>query len=496
MGEQGAAKATQSVSPSDGAIDIVARLEAIEAENARLRLESQELRETTKQLRMLVASEGDASAKQSLQQPVEQAGFTSQLFGCSCDTPGCDGCSTNCADCGKAVCEGMPHLCGVCLEDLGWNKAGGWRIVPFGRLRGDFIYSSAAYTNDAVIVFLNPNNPGVNEDSQAVTAKQSQINFAITGPKCKGWQTGGLVLINFMGAQPLRNFSGANIVNAYGEIKNDRWRFAFGRMLDLFGPIAPRTVNQISQRGAGNIGIYRGVFNIDRYITLNDAHRWTITSRISQPDISDYAAVPAINGQNNGWPNIEARVGVELGPTQKFGRPIEIGISGVVGEIQAVLPALAGGLIRPAADDVAQTRGVCVDAQFRGERFGFRGEGWWGEAAGTYFVASLQTVNPETNQGIDSVGGWGELYWNLSPRMTTHVGYGIDDPKNSDLGFLDRVNGPGQISLNDVAWWNLLFNVTEYFELGFEVSHRRTNFIDANSDNDATLYHFSSSLNF
>ena len=384
----------------------------------------------------------------------------------------------------------------VTLTGFSSSNASAWKVAPFGRIRGDFIYSGAPYTNDAVVVFLNPNTPGVDEDSTSVTAKQSQINFAISGPSHNGWDTGGLILINFMGAQPLRNFSGANIVLAYGEFKNEEWRFAFGRMLDLFSPIAPRSVNQIEQRGAGNTGIYRGVLHIDRYVTMSDVHKWTLSSRISQPDISDYAAVPFINGQNNGWPNIEARIGVELGPVCEYGRPIELGVSGVVGELQAVLAPIAGGLILPPADEVEQTRGFCVDAQLRGERLGFRGEAWWGQAAGSYFVASLQSINPETDQAVESVGGWGEVYYKISPRLSTHVGYGVDDPRNSDLGFLDVVDGPGQISYNEVAWWNILYDVTEHFELGFEVSHRRTNFLRSGADNEGTLFHFSSTLNF
>jgi len=402
--------------------------------------------------------------------------------GCHCESP--------------PPCPGAPDYCDDCLEGLSWNK-GGWRIVPFGRLRGEVIYSSAPYTNDAIIAFLNPNNPGVDEDATSVHAKQSQLNFAITGPGFDGWDVGGLFVMNFMGAQPLRNFSGVNVVMAYGEIKNERWRYAFGRMLDLFGPIHPNTVNQLQQRGAGNIGIYRGVVHFDRYFTISDQQRWTVSGRLSQPDISDYAAVPAINGQNNGWPNIETRVGVELGPTCAWGRPLEIGVSGVIGETQAVLPAIGGGLILPAADEVSQTRGICLDTQIKSERCGFRSEVWWGRGAGTYFVASLQTINPETDQAIESVGGWGEIYYKISPCLTTHVGYGIDDPKNNDLGRLDTTTpGPGQISYNDVAWWNLLYNVTDNFELGFEVSRRQTKFLDPTAANEGWLFHFSSTLNF
>ena len=371
--------------------------------------------------------------------------------------------------------------------------------MPFGRLRGEAIYSTAPQTGDAVIVFLNPNNPGVTEDQATVHAKQSQLNFALTGPNLGDYELGGTFMMNFMGSQPLRNFSGANIVLAYGEAKNDQWRYAFGRMLDLFGPISPTTVNQISQRGAGNIGIYRGAIHFDRFLTISDTQKWTLSGRISQQDISDYAGVPGIRGKDNGWPNIEGRAGLELGPQCDYGRVFEIGLSGVLGETQAVADQAIDniGNFFPAIDDVAQTRGAALDFQLRGPMIGLRGEVWWGQAAGTYFVATLQSLNPETAQAVESVGGWAEIYYRETPSLTMHAGYGIDDPRNGDLGFLAPPGmGPGQMSYNDVAWGNAIWDVTDAFELAFEVSYRRTRYLDPTAANDGVLFHFASTFKF
>lgn len=464
---------------------INARLEMLESENLRLQ---QMVSEAS--LRTPIGSDSPNE--------VERVGY----FNENASVYGAPTAGGACPDCGKEACAGMPHLCSFCLEKTSWNKAGGWRIVPSGRLRGEFIYSSAPYVNDAIVAFLGPNVPGVSEDSYSIHAKQSQLNFAVTGPAWGEWQPGGVIATNFMGSQPLRNFSGVNTVLAYGEFKSDQWRFAFGRMLDLFGPITPSTVNGLQQRGAGNIGIYRGAFHVDRYLTVSDTMRWTISSRLSQQDISDYQGIPSVRGKDNGWPNIEARIGVELGEMCSFGRPFEIGISGVMGEIQAVQdpfiefnPDL---IYYPGADEIEQTRGICLDLQWKRPKFGARGEVWWGKAAGTYFVATLQSLNPETAQAVESVGGWGELYYKITPSVTTNVGYGIDDPRNSDLGFVNPMdpNMVGQISYNDVAWWNVMWNVTSYFDVELEISQRRTRYLVADAANDGTLFHFASTLKF
>lgn len=418
--------------------------------------------------------------------------------GSSCDLPSCDG--PSCDGCGSAGCEDcgwVDQLSEACKEKLSWNLGNGWRIKPFGQLRGEAIYSQAPQTADAVIIFLNPKQPGIEEDQSTVHGKTSQLSFSLDGPTCGGWSTGGLLVVNFLGPQPIRNQSGANIVNAYGEIKNDQWRFAFGRMFDLFGPIAPTTVNGINHRGAGDIGIFRGAFNVDRYITMSDKAKWTLSARISQQNILDYTFVPEIRGKDAGWPNIEARIGLQLGSECDYGRPFEIGCSGFVGETQAVADSLlTQGAILLAEDDVSQSSGFAIDLQLKGPRFGVRGEGWWGKGAGTYFVATLQNANPQTNVPIESVGGWGELYFKWSNKTTLHGGYGIDDPLDSRLGFFPGGDIIGGITLNDVGWINVMHQVTDSFQLALEVSHRRTQYLNSTFDNSGMVYHMASTLKF
>lgn len=460
---------------------ISARLDALEAENRLLR------RELTKPNSIVPST-------------VVPASFCDGCDAVPCQCGGCDDCGTcRCGGVNKAIddCGWIDNLSEACKEKLSWNLGNGWRIKPFGQLRADAIYSEAPQTADAIIIFLNPRQPGIDEDQATIHGKATQLNFRFTGPTYGGWSTGGLIATNFLGPQPIRNQSGANIANAFGEIKNDKWSFRFGRMVDLFGPINPTTVNYIAHRGAGNIGIYRGAFNIDRYITVNAAQKWTLSARVSQQNILDYTFVPQLRGKDAGWPNVEGRIGMELGTPCDFGRPFELGLSGFVGETQAVADTLLGpNGILVAADDSNSSGGVAVDLQLKGSKFGFRGEGWWGKAAGTYFVATLQSANPTTNAPIESVGGWGELYYNCTSKTTLRCGYGVDDPLDSRLGFLTPADLIGQVRFNDVAWVNAFHQVTDSIQVGVEVSHRDTKFLNPTFDNSGFVYHMMSALSY
>lgn len=383
-----------------------------------------------------------------------------------------------------------------------WNLPSGWTITPFGQVRGEMIYAQNPTTADAVQFFFSPNNLGVDDDSFTVHGKTSMINFAIGGPDVNGWKTGGLVLINFLGPQPLRNASGFNVLNAFGYVEKEGWRVSFGRQMDLFSPIGPTSVNMGQQRAAGNVGIFRGAFNVDRFIENSPNAKWTISGRLSQNTVNDFLLLPTARGVDNGFPNIEGRIGVELGCECDGVRPIEIGVSGLWGETRAFDPARIDVdeneiIFLGALQEVSTTAGMNIDIQLRGRKFGFRGEAWKAQAAGTYFVGILQTLNAETGQGIRSIGGWGELSYKYSPKTTFHLGGGIDDPRNQDVGFISTaVNDPGQRLYNSVVWTNVLHNVTEQIEIGLELGYRRTHYLNPDASSTGFVSGFSTTLKF
>ena len=150
-------------------------------------------------------------------------------------------------------------------------------------------------------------------------------------------------------------------------------------------------------------------------------------------------------------------------------------------------------------EGVYTTWGISSDAQFRAERWGVRGEFFVGQALGTYNLGIGQSLDPTGFRPIRCAGGWTDFWYKLTCALTMHGGYGIDDPRNSDVGqFLDNSLNPvaGQRSLNQVVWANLMWDVSEYFDIGFEVSHRKTDYIAPSISNEAMVYHFRSRLKF
>ena len=58
-----------------------------------------------------------------------------------------------------------------------------------------------------------------------------------------------------------------------------------------------------------------------------------------------------------------------------------------------------------------------------------------------------QSLDPTGFRAIRTVGGWGDVWYKLTPRLTAPMGYGIDNLNPNDVGqFLGADDGPTPIA--------------------------------------------------
>lgn len=402
----------------------------------------------------------------------------------SCDG-GCGGCDASCDACQMVGCDSRGGLCGClchgcvrpicpapCLDCPRVSTLNPYfNVQVFGALKLDMFFSNPRPFAPGVPFFLTPGSlAGFDQDTVSIHARQSTVGAAFTGPQFGGFQSGGQIITTFFNDSVIQDTYGVLPLQAYGELKNDRWRFAAGLLFDVFAPGAPTVLPFSILGSSGNAGnSFRGQLRLERYIVLGSDVQWTLQGALSDPITSTIDPTFRLL-EDNGWPNLEGRVALGLGnPTGALGlRPIEIGISGVVGEIRNTDIAT----VRRVEADV---RGAAIDFRVAlSPAFGIAGEFFTGETLGTYNAGVLQNINPVTLEGIRTSGGYIETYVYLSPRLHTHIGYGFDNPKDADLS-LDPLSL--QRSRNETYFTNLLWDVNQTFRVGVELTYRETDYV-------------------
>jgi hypothetical protein len=127
------------------------------------------------------------------------------------------------------------------------------------------------------------------------------------------------------------------------------------------------------------------------------------------------------------------------------------------------------------------------------ERFGVQGEFFTGQNLGTFLGGVGQGINlhPASRTGIQATGGWFDVWYDWTPRLHSHVGYGLDDPLNSDI----TVPGTPGRTYNQFIFGNLFVDVTKKLILGFEVTSWKTHYVGQDPA-EAVAFEFSGQYGF
>jgi hypothetical protein len=357
-------------------------------------------------------------------------------------------------------------------------------IRLFGAMKLDMLFNSARPLAPGVPFFLGPDSlTGLDQKTLDINARQSTLGAAFSGPQIKGFQTGGVVVGLFFDGSVVADQYGLLPLQAWGELKNESWRLAAGLQFDVFAPGLPTVLPFSALAASGNAGnSFRGQLRLEHFVVFSDCVQWTTQFALSEPITSTIDPTFQLS-EDNGWPNVEGRIALGVGPLEGAGRlakrPLEIGISGVVGQIRTTpLP--------PDDRVVADVWGVATDFRWKMHpRFGVAGEAFMGQTLGTYNGGVLQNVNIETLEGIRSSGGWFEVFCFWKPSLHSHFGYGIDDPIDRDVAAIPAALGRIR---NSTLYSNLLWDITPTFRLAFEFAWRETNYRTL-PDNEGAGFH-------
>ena len=288
----------------------------------------------------------------------------------------------------------------------------------------------------------------------------------------------------------LADRNGFLLQQSYGELFNDDWRFAAGLQLDVFAPGLPTVLPFSDLGGSGSAGnCIKGQIRVERFVDVGSDSQLTLQGALSEP-LNTYVIPDISLDEDNGWPNVEGRIAFGLGKPAPIGiglltqRPLEVGVSGVVGQLRrTAFPP------DPPRRVVSDVWGAAVDFRVNlAGFFGFKGEVYTGQGLGNYNGGILQSLDAVTWKPIRSTGGWVEGFVYLTPNLHSHTGIGIDDPNDNDITAIP--NTLFGRTYNSTLWSNLIWDLNKTYRIAFEATYRKTEYKEpTNLPNEGFGFH-------
>lgn len=347
-------------------------------------------------------------------------------------------------------------------------------------------FSSSRYVfNSGQPLLVSPKDPDTSYD---LSAQQSTVTAAFQAPKWGSWTPGAFALFSLQDNLLAEGYSFTPVV-FYGQIGDGHWRIAAGQNFDVFAPRDPDNVVNGKLATSGNPGAYRPQFRVERSLGGGSQFGGLVQLALSSPITT---ALPSnVNATNltsqelvedNGWPNLEGRLNLGFGAlAERAGgrqlRPVELGFSGLVGQLRVLDNIRPTDPLTLAADrSTVDVWGAAFDGQIAlGRRLGLSGELYTGQGLAQYMAGIFQNYNRATNRAVPTAGGWGQLYFYLADNLRLNLGYGIDHAQDA---------GRFSLQANSTAFANVLWDVNPWLQLGLEGNYRLTTY-DAFGDKDA-----------
>ena len=212
----------------------------------------------------------------------------------------------------------------------------------------------------------------------------------------------------------------------------------------------------------------------------------TLQGALSEPLNTDKTPDISLD-EDNGKPNVEGRIAFGLGKPAPVGiglltqRPLEVGVSGVVGQLRrTALPP------DPPRRVVSDVWGAAVDFQVnlasssdRRVTSDLRVKLYTGQGLGNYGGGILQSLDAVTWKAIRTKGGWVEGFVYLTPCLHSHTGILIDDPNDNDITAIP--NTLFGRTYNSTLYSNLIWDLDKSFRIAFEATYRKTDYKDPTS---------------
>ena len=342
-------------------------------------------------------------------------------------------------------------------------------IQLYGYLKADASYDTSRVTTGNFVEWVDSEATNSNDNEFNMTSNQTRLGMKITGPEKDGLKTSGLVEVDFYGNANAENKAQMMMRHAYLKLDWPEEHFSIiaGQTSDVFSPLNPSTLNYSVLWWTGNIGYRRPQIRLTKSFAIGSDTDLTLEGAIARP-IGDNDLVTK-SGEDSGQPNLQGRASLTF-PMLAY-KPTTVGVSGHWGREEDDSNSVVG-------TEKYDTWSLNIDlTQPVNKWLTIKGEFFTGSNLDAFLGGIGQGVNATTREEIASKGGWVAASLGPWDKWNFNVGAGMDDVDEGDVN-------TGNRTMNRSIFGNAIYSVNKNVQIGFELSHWRTEYKGAGDADD------------
>ena len=369
------------------------------------------------------------------------------------------------------------------MQQNPWKK-GHFTITPYGYINVSTSYETErTVLGDFALYSRSPELDGGGHSGFHIDPKSSRFGVRIDGPsfswRCHKIDTSALAEVDFQGSNyaGTRNRGALMLRRAFIDLTHEDIRLLIGQEWDVVSPLVPQSLNYVPGSNAGNLGYRRAQIRLERNRKWNSCYStiWQIALCDNVP--ADYLTDPSVNIANSGWPQVQGRFAVSyLNPCSDLA-PFTVGISAHAGEMTHDYRNYAIDKRRHESWSVNLDVDVPLSKRLRFSTELYTGTNLSAMLAG--IGQGVDLFSPGSNQfdprSAGAYGGWANLNYMVTKKFQMNVGYCAE--RMEDMVGSTSTSVANQYSARDknqILFLNGIYNWTDNFMTGLEVSQWRT----------------------
>jgi hypothetical protein len=284
-----------------------------------------------------------------------------------------------------------------------------YKINIYGKVKFDAIYDTNNMGKDEFITYLPKTADG--KDRATFNVRDTRMGIAIEGPSYNGWNTKGRFETDFYGNAGDGSSNGAlRIRLAYLDFAKGDTSVRVGQDWTPIASLNPTTLDFAIAGYNGNL--------------------WNRVPQITVQQKFGGGLEGLLSVYRNRWSDDE-------GTDTQIHMPwaaAKIGYSGLLLDTERKAWLALGGAFRIGESNQNSVAPylLALEAQLPYQMFELRGEAYTGKGIGNEYFHKGGAFN-STGDAIITNGGWVQLNAKPLKDLDLNVGYGIDDPKDSDV---------------------------------------------------------------